>query len=55
MREIVIDETMQDMDKDKDGYITLQEYISEWVWVWGVCDCVWEGGRVHVIKLIRYS
>ena len=44
MREIVIDETMQDMDKDKDGYITLQEYISEWVWVWGgvggcVCVC----------------
>jgi len=29
MREIVIDETMQDMDKDKDGYITLQEYIND--------------------------
>lgn len=43
MREIVIDETMQDMDKDKDGYVTLQEYISEWVWVWGgvgVWGCV---------------
>ena len=33
MREIVIDETMQDMDKDKDGFVTLAEYISECV-VW---------------------
>ena len=36
MREIVIDETMQDMDKDKDGFITLEEYISECVQM-----CVW--------------
>ena len=34
MREIVIDETIHDMDKDRDGYVTLQEYISEWYgWV----------------------
>lgn len=31
MREIVIEETMQDMDKDKDGFVTLEEYISECV------------------------
>ena len=29
MREIVIDETLQDMDKDKDGFVTLEEYISK--------------------------
>ena len=30
MRDIVIDETLQDMDKDKDGFVTLEEYISKW-------------------------
>lgn len=29
MRNIVIDETLQDMDKDKDGFVTLEEYISK--------------------------
>lgn len=29
MREVVIDETLQDMDKDKDGFVTLEEYISK--------------------------
>ena len=29
MREVVVDETMYDMDKNKDGQITLEEYISE--------------------------
>ena len=29
MRHIVIEETMYDMDKNKDGKITLEEYISE--------------------------
>ena len=28
MREVVIDETMADMDKNKDGYVTLEEYIG---------------------------
>lgn len=30
MREIVIEETMGDMDKDKDGFVTIEEYISEY-------------------------
>lgn len=42
MREIVIEETMQDMDKDKDGFVTLEEYISECVCV-QICVCY---GRV---------
>ena len=29
MREIVIDETMTDMDKNKDGYVELEEYIND--------------------------
>ena len=29
MREVVIDETMTDMDKNKDGFVELREYISE--------------------------
>ena len=29
MRDIVVEETMSDMDKNKDGRITLEEYISE--------------------------
>ena len=29
MRDIVVDETMLDMDKNKDGYVSLEEYISE--------------------------
>ena len=28
MREIVLDETMDDMDSNKDGYVTLQEYVG---------------------------
>ena len=28
MRVIVIDETMEDMDKDHDGFVTVEEYIS---------------------------
>lgn len=30
MRGIVIEETMLDMDKDKDGFVTLEEYISKY-------------------------
>ena len=30
MRDIVIDETMEDMDSNKDGYVTLEEYIGTW-------------------------
>ena len=30
MRDVVISETMQDMDKDKDGFVDKDEYISEW-------------------------
>lgn len=29
MRDIVIDETMEDMDSNKDGYVTLEEYIED--------------------------
>ena len=29
MRDIIVDETIQDMDKNKDGKITLEEYISK--------------------------
>ena len=29
MQEIVLDETMDDMDKNKDGYVTEQEYVGE--------------------------
>ncbi|XP_003385607.1 PREDICTED: calumenin-like [Amphimedon queenslandica] len=31
MRDIVIDEAMEDMDKDKDGFIALQEYVDD-IW-----------------------
>ena len=31
MRDIVIEETMYDMDKNRDGKITLEEYISKHV------------------------
>ena len=31
MREIFIDETMEDMDKNKDGYVELEEFIND-VW-----------------------
>ncbi|VDI68875.1 calumenin-like isoform X2 [Mytilus galloprovincialis] len=29
MRDIVVQETMEDIDKDKDGYISLEEYIGD--------------------------
>ena len=29
MRDLVIEETMYDMDKNRDGKITLEEYISK--------------------------
>ncbi len=29
MREIVVDETMTDMDKNKDGFVELEEYLRE--------------------------
>ena len=29
MREIIVDETIEDMDKNKDGQVTLEEYISK--------------------------
>jgi hypothetical protein len=29
MRDIVLEETMYDMDKNRDGVITLEEYISK--------------------------
>jgi len=40
MREIVIDETLDDMDKNKDGFVELNEYLSE-LWAWLVLRCVW--------------
>lgn len=30
MRIIVIEETLGDMDKDQDGFVTIDEYIGEW-------------------------
>ncbi|KAK6973370.1 calumenin [Biomphalaria glabrata] len=35
MRGIVVDETLEDIDKDGDGYISLQEYIDD---IWGDDD-----------------
>ena len=29
MKDIVVDEALQDMDKDRDGFVTVDEYISE--------------------------
>ena len=29
MKDVVIDEALMDMDKDKDGFVTVDEYISE--------------------------
>lgn len=29
MKDVVISEAMEDMDKDKDGFVTLQEYIGK--------------------------
>lgn len=31
MREVVVNEALQDMDKDKDGFVTLEEYIED-IW-----------------------
>ena len=31
MQEIVLDETVGDMDKNRDGYVTLQEYVGVYV------------------------
>ncbi len=31
MRHVVIDETMADMDRNGDGFVTLDEYISD-IW-----------------------
>lgn len=31
MKDIVVIETMDDIDKNKDGKISLQEYIGNWV------------------------
>ena len=31
MRHIVIDETMADMDKNSNGYVTVEEYIGD-IW-----------------------
>ena len=28
MRDIVVEETLSDMDKNKDGFVELEEYIS---------------------------
>lgn len=30
MKDIVVDETMEDIDKDKDGFLSLEEYVGEW-------------------------
>lgn len=40
MREVVVTETIEDVDKDKDGKISLAEYIGELVLLW---FCVIEG------------
>lgn len=29
MRDVVMEEYLDDMDKDKDGLVTLEEYVSE--------------------------
>ena len=46
MQDLVLDETMEDMDKNGDGYVTLQEYVGTptaylWSpvlsWSWSMC------------------
>ena len=29
MKEVVVDETLNDIDKDKDGFVSLEEYIGK--------------------------
>jgi Ca2+-binding EF-hand superfamily protein len=29
MKDVVVEETMEDIDKDKDGYISLEEYLGK--------------------------
>ena len=43
MREVVISETLQDMDSNKDGFVDLEEYMSAW---WGGKGGEGRGGRV---------
>ena len=35
MQEIVLDETLDDMDRNGDGYVTIKEYIGMFDWLWG--------------------
>ena len=29
MKQLVLDETMEDMDKNRDGFISIQEYVGQ--------------------------
>ena len=35
MRVVVVEETMEDMDKNQDGFVTVDEYISTQTNIWG--------------------
>ena len=30
LRDVYIGEVMEDMDKNKDGFVTVEEYVGEW-------------------------
>ncbi|KAG3256513.1 reticulocalbin 3 [Ictidomys tridecemlineatus] len=50
MRDIVIAETLEDLDKNKDGYVQVEEYIGEWnPFLWYACpSCAWRH-QVHTV------
>ena len=41
MRQIVLDESMEDMDKNKDGFVSINEYVGQYVCMCARgCACV---------------
>ncbi len=42
MRHVVVDETMADMDRNGDGFVTLDEYISD---IWPLYEQDQAGGK----------
>ena len=48
LRNVHVDEIMTDMDRNKDNYVTLEEYVGECV-----CVCVFKPLDVHVYSSVR--